>query len=232
MRAARPSLSLPPFLLGAATLFWGWQSGNLVIAVPLALLVEAPRWLRLRFALEPADYARIADLCTVFFVGLAVVLAANRGVSRGVIGAFQWLPLVLAPILLAQRFGADDRVPLTALFRYLRKQKERNPALAVPMVDTAGVYVALCAIAGGVGNAEPVGYYAGAALLAAWALYAFRPAHARLKAWLPMFAAAAALGYATHVGIAGLQSWVGGMIAEWHMRRLESDPTCDGRIFR
>jgi hypothetical protein len=193
--------------------------------VPLALLVEAPRWLRLRFALDATDYARIADLCTVFFVGLAVVLAADRGVSRGVIGSFQWLPAILAPILLAQRFGAADRVPLTALFRYLRKQKERNPALTVPMVDTAGVYVALCVIAGGVGNAEPAGYYAGALLLAAWALFAMRPAHARLAAWLPTFAAAAALGYAAHLGMAGAQQWVGGLIADWHMRRLEQDPT-------
>jgi transglutaminase-like putative cysteine protease len=224
-RGAGRALSLPPLLVGAATLFWGWQSGNLPIAVPLALLVEAPRWLRLRFALDAADYARIADLCTVFFVGLAVVLGANRGVSRGVIGAFQWLPAVLAPILLAQRFGAQDRVPLTALFRYMRKQKERNPALAVPMVDTAGVYVALCAISAGVGNAQPAGYYEGAVLLAAWALYALRPAHARLRAWLPPLAAAAALGYAAHLGMAGLQSWVGEMIADWQMRRLESDPS-------
>jgi transglutaminase-like putative cysteine protease len=224
-RGMRHALSLPSMLVGAATLFWGWQSGNLPIAVPLALLLEAPRWLRLRFALDAADYARIADLCTVFFVGLAVVLAANRGVSKGVIGSFQWLPAVLAPILLAQRFGAQDRVPLTALFRYLRKQKERNPALAVPMVDTAGLYVALCAISAGVGNAQPDGYYAGAVLLAAWTLHALRPAHARLRAWLPMLAAAAALGYALHLGMAGAQSWVGSMIADWHMRRLESDPS-------
>ena len=218
-------MSLPPLLVGAATLFWGWQSGNLAVAVPLAVLLEAPRWLRLRFALDATDYARIADLCTVFFVGLAVVLAANRGLPHGVIGAFQWLPAVLAPILLAQRFGAGDRVPFTALFRYLRKQKQRNPALHVPLVDTAGVYVALCAIAAGVGNAQPGGYYAGALLLAAWGLYALRPAHARLAAWLPMFAAAAALGYAAHLGMAELQQWVGGLIAEWHMRRLESDPS-------
>jgi transglutaminase-like putative cysteine protease len=219
------ALSLPPLVVGAATLFWGWQSGNLPIAAPLALLLEAPRWLRMRFALDPADYARISDLCTVFFVGLAVVIGANRGVSQGVIGAFQWLPLVLAPILLAQRFGAADRVPLTALFRYMRKQKERNPALPVPMVDTAGVYVALCVISAGVGNAQPAGYYAGAVLLAAWALYALRPPHARLLAWGPLFAAAVALGFAGHLGLAGLQQWVGGMIADWHMRRLEQDPS-------
>jgi hypothetical protein len=87
-------MSLPPLIAGAALLFWGWHSGNLVVAAPLALALEAPRWLRLRFALGPADYARIADLCTVFFVGLAIVLAFDRGVAHGVIGAFRWTPAV------------------------------------------------------------------------------------------------------------------------------------------
>ena len=31
------------------------------------------------------------------------------------IGAVQWLPGILSPILLAQRLGASDRVPLAAL---------------------------------------------------------------------------------------------------------------------
>jgi protein-glutamine gamma-glutamyltransferase len=216
-------VSLPPLLAGAALLFWGWHSGNPALAAPLALLVEAPRWVRLRFALEAADYARIADLCTVFFVGLAVVLSANRGVAHGVIGAFQWAPAVLAPILLAQRLGEADRVPLTALFRYLRKMKERQPELKVPLVDTGGVFVALCVICGGVGNPGAPGYYAGAVLLAAWALYASRPRRATVLAWALLFAAGAGLGYAGHLGLSQLQTWVGGMIADWHLRRGEAD---------
>ncbi len=218
-------MTLPPFLVGAALLFWGWQGGNLVLAAPLALLVEAPRWVRLRFALEDADYARISDLCTVFFVGSAVVLAANRGVAQGVIGAVQWLPAILSPILLAQRLGPTDRVPLTALFRYLRKMKQRDPQLKVPMIDTAGVYVALCVIAAGVGNPQARGYYAGAVLLAAWALYALRPRHASLAAWALLFAAGAGLGYGGQLGAIELQTRIGEWIAEWHMRRVESDPT-------
>ena len=218
-------MSLPPLIVGAAVLFWGWQSGNLPVAVPVALLLEAPRWTRLRFALEDADYARISDICTVFFVGTAVVLAANRGVAHGVIGAVQWLPAILSPILLAQRLGAGDRVPLTALFRHLRKMKERNPRLKVPMLDTGGVYLALCVIAAGVGNPLARGYYAGAVLLAAWALFALRPRHASLAAWALLFAAGAGLGYAGQLGMSELQSWVGGWIADWQMRRAESDPT-------
>ena len=218
-------MSLPPLLVGAAVLFWGWQGGNLPVAVPVALLLEAPRWMRLRFALEDADYARISDICTVFFVGMAVVLAANRGVAHGVIGAVQWLPAILSPILLAQRLGAADRVPLTALFRYLRKMKERNPRLKVPMLDTGGVYVALCVIAAGVGNPQARGYFAGAALLAAWALFALRPRHASLAAWALLFAAGAGLGYGGQLGVVELQAQIGEWIADWHMRRAESDPT-------
>jgi transglutaminase-like putative cysteine protease len=218
-------MSLPPLLVGAAALFWGWQSGNLAVAVPVALLLEAPRWVRLRFALEDADYARISDLCTVFFVGTAVILAANRGIAHGVIGAVQWLPAILSPILLAQRLGAADRVPLTAVFRYLRKMKERDPRLKVPMIDTAGVYVALCVVAAGVGNPLARGYYAGAVLLAAWALYALRPRHARIAAWALLFAAGTGLGYAGQLGVIELQAQIGEWIADWHMRRAESDPT-------
>ncbi|MGH8720878.1 MAG: transglutaminase-like domain-containing protein, partial [Burkholderiales bacterium] len=204
-------------------LFWGWQSGNLAVAAPLALALEAPRWLRLRFALDAGDYARVADLCTVFFVGLALVLAFDRGVAHGVIGAFRWLPAVLAPILLAQRLGEGDRIPLSALFRYLRKQKERHPELQVPSVDTGGVFVVLCVIAAGVGNPAAQHYYAGAVLLAAWALFATRPRHARLAAWLVLFGAGTGLGYAGHVGMSQLQQWIGGLIADWHLQRAASD---------
>lgn len=218
-------MSLPPLLAGAAVLFWGWHSGNLALAAPIALLLEAPRWVRLRFALDAGDYARIADLCTVFFVGLAVVLAANRGVAHGVIGAFQWVPAVLSPILLAQRLGEADRVPLTALFRYLRKLKERQPGLKVPMVDTGGVYVALCVISAGVGNPGPPSYYAGAVLLAGWALYAARPRRGRPLAWALMLALGAGLGYAGGAGLAQAQHWIGGALADWHLRRGESDPS-------
>jgi hypothetical protein len=216
-------MSLPPLIAGAALLFWGWQSDNLLVAAPLALALEAPRWLRLRFALDAADYARVADLCTVFFVGLAVLLAIDRGVAHGVIGAFRWLPAVLAPILLVQRLGEDGRIPLTALFRYLRKQKQRQPDLQVPTVETGGVFVVLCVIAAGVGNAPGQGYYAGAVLLAAWALFATRPRHARVAAWLLLFGTGVGIGYAGNVGMSQLQSWIGGLIADWHLQRAEAD---------
>src|SRR3970040_2750764 len=88
-----------------------------------------------------------------------------------------------------------------ALFHYVRRQKRRHPELQVPMVDTGGVFAALCVLAAGIGNAAAQSDYAGAVLLAAWALFATRPRHARLSAWLVLFGAGAGLGYAGHVGM-------------------------------
>lgn len=217
-------MSTPPFLAAAALAFWGWQTGNLPVALPLAAALEAPRWVRARFALEAADYARVSDLCTVFFVLLAIALAVDRGVAQGLATTFRWTPVVLAPILLVQRLGEGNRVPLTALFRHLRKQKARDPSVHVPMLDTGAPFVALCAIAAGLGNAGTRGYYAGAALLAAWALFAARPRPVRAAPWVILFAAGAGLGYAGSSGLAALQSWIGGLISEWHLQRASFDP--------
>lgn len=217
-------MSTPPLLAAAALVFWGWQTGNLPVAAPLALALEAPRWLRLRFAFSPVDYARVADLCTVFFVGLAIALAFDRGVAQGLQTTFSWTPVVLAPILLMQRLGADNRVPLTALFRHLRKQKARDASVRVPLLELGVAFAALCVIAAGIGNAGTPGYFAGAALLAGWALAAVRPAHARPAVWALAFAAGTGLGYAGGAGLAALQSWIGGLIAEWHLQRASFDP--------
>ena len=44
----------PPMLLGGALLFWGWQTGFLLLALPLAVLVEAARALTWRLELSSA----------------------------------------------------------------------------------------------------------------------------------------------------------------------------------
>lgn len=63
-------MNLPRGLLGAGLLFWGSQTDYLLVGAVLAALIEAPRWSTVRFELRPADLARVADLCTVIFIGV------------------------------------------------------------------------------------------------------------------------------------------------------------------
>ncbi len=217
-------ISVPPYLAGAALLFWGWQTGNWLPAAALAVAVEAARRTRLRFDLGAAEHSRIADLCTILFTGLAAVLAVNRGIAQGILGAFQWLPVALAPILLAQMVSQARRIPLSALFRYLRKMKRRDPAIRDPLVDTSPVYVALVLIAAGIANAQGPAYFGGVAVAVAWGLFAVRPRRAHPALWTLMLAAGLAGGYAGHIGLVQLRDQAEAWLADWFLRGLAGDP--------
>lgn len=217
-------MNLPRGLLGAGLLFWGSQTDYLLVGAVLAALIEAPRWSTVRFELRPADLARVADLCTVIFIGVVAVVSASRGFRDGMLGALQWLPAVLAPIVLAQLASSAGRIPLSALFQIVRRRKRRDPSTDDPLVDLGGVYLAVCVIAAGVANLREPSYYAGTVLLASWALLAARPAHARLGAWLGALALAAAAGYAGQAGLGQLQASLEDWAAEWNLRGMNADP--------
>lgn len=222
--APMTGMTLPRGLLAAGALFWGWQTGNLAVGAALAVLAEAPRWTARRFALDERDLARIADLCTAVFVGLTALLVATRGVSAAVLVAIEWLPAVLAPVLLSQSLSSAGRIPLSALFRYVRKRKQRDPSTDDPPVDVTGVYLVLCAVAAGIGNVRAPGYYAGVVALAAWALYAVRPRHAPLAAWGAALAIAGSAGYAAQAGLAQLQAFLEEWAVDLQLRGMDADP--------
>ena len=209
---------MPPFALGAALVFWGWQTHNLPVGALLAALVEAPRFTSYRLELREADYRRVGDFCTVLFAAAGALLVASRGLPRGVLATLQWMPALLAPIMLAQRFGAAGTVRLSALFYTVRRRKARDPGFADPAVDLSGAYLAAAAIAAGGANWRGAGYYAGVIALAGWTLYALRPRRAARAAWALAFALAAALGYAGHVALARMQASLETLAADWALR--------------
>jgi len=211
-------MTVPPLVLGAALVFWGWQTHDLLAGVLLAALVEAPRFTSFRLELREVDYRRVADFCTLLFAAVGALLVAARGLPRGVLGTLQWLPALLAPILVAQRYGAAGTIRLSALFHYLRRQKARDPSVSDPQIDLSGVFLATAAIAAGGANSRGPGFYAGVAALAGWTLYALRPRHAARAAWALAFACATALGYAGHVELARLQAQLEALAADWYLR--------------
>jgi len=212
-------VTLPAGILGASLLFWGWETGNLLFAVPLALAVEGLRRFEARFDLEPQRYNQLSDLCTVAFVALVGTLVASRGVPRGVLSGFQYIPVVILPILLAQYASSARRIHLSALFRYMRKLKEREPSTRDPLVDLSGAYLAVTLLAAGVANQRGPAYFFAVLGFVAWALCPRRPAHASLAAWGALVVIAGALGYGGQIGLSRLQEAIEDWVSEWHLRQ-------------
>lgn len=220
-------MSLPPFVLAVALAFWGWRSGNYGACVLLAVLVEAPRYLRLRFELSYLDFTRVAQLCTVIFVGLLAYLLATveqPRVARAVLTTMLWLPAVLAPLVLTQRLSTGRLLPLSALFRYLRKMREHDPGYKETELDFAPIYCAICLVASSIPNQRDAYFYIGVVLIACWALSGARPLHARLASRVPALVVAIALGYAGHTGLSRAQGWLEDWVSDWYLAGMIADP--------
>ena len=220
-------MTLPPFVLAAALAFWGWRSGNYGSCVLLAVLLEAPRFLRLRFELSYRDFTRVAQLCTVIFVGLLAYLLATveqPRVARAVLTTMLWLPAVLAPLVLTQRLSTGGLLPLSALFRYLRKMRERDPSYQETALDFAPIYCAIILIAASIPNQRDISFYVGIVLVACWALAGARPLHARLAPRVAALVAAITLGYAGQAGLSRAQAWLEDWVSDWYLAGMVSDP--------
>jgi len=204
-------VSPPPLLLGAGLIFWGWQTGFFLVAIPLAVLIEAARALTWRLDLSSTDFHRVTDLCTLLIVVAGVYLFSTTGTARTTGGPramtllFQSLPPLLFPLMASQAYSVAGKIPLTAFFWGLRRQAGRDPSAKPVPVDLGYLYFALCVLSASAANQRTLAFYAGLCALAGWALWSWRSPRFSPFWWAPLVVAAAVAGYGGHIVLHQLQ---------------------------
>ena len=212
-------LSPPPGLFAATVLFWGWQTGLLVYAVPLAALLAGAALTGWRWAFSDKDFTRLSDLTNLVILGLAAYFLLQHGGS-GLFLLAIWLPVILLPLVAVQRYSEAGSVALRSLFLSLRRSG--HPAGAA-RVDLSYPYLLACLIAAGM---QPNPYYFyGVILLVGWGLATVRPRRYPLGVWLVSVAAAAGLAYAGQAGLRTTQLWLEDAMIDWLVGSMhERDP--------
>lgn len=212
----------PPFLLLATLLFWGWQSGLLIVGASLGVVLESARFIRARFDLADEDFRRIWNLCTLLTLALAVVVFTTNEESGGLSGLasgptmrnastatvhtattlLRWLPMTLFLFVAAQKFSESGTIPLSAISLTFRRRRKRGEAATERAVDVSYPYFMVCLFSAGFhANAGTHTYFFGEVVLLAWALWPLRSRRFGLPAWLGALVLVAALGYAGTRGI-------------------------------
>ena len=204
-------MSTPPFLLGAAALFWGWQTGFWLPGAAAAILLEAPRWIKRRFELELLRQRRIADLCLVLAAMVGVGCYVTYGNPRAIVLLFQWLPLLLLPLGLLQAWGSAGAVRLDVLFWSLRRDA-RGGAVTV---NVGHAYFVFWLIGACAANQRGEAVTMGVVGLAAWALLVARRSRANVGMWIAQILLAVALGSLLHAGLHSAQLWLEGAAPDW-----------------
>ena len=216
----------PPGLLGAALLFWGWQTGFLAVGVVMAALVEGRHLVRSRWDLSRTDFNRVSDLSAVLLVLIAIYQFVDTDAARAVLAILEWLPLTVLPLVTCQLYSTAGVVDLSIFFWSLRRRANEHPEEPGWPIDLTYPYVALALLSASAANVRTGAFFAGVVALAGWALWSARPRRYPAAVWIATLAVAVALGWAGHVGIAAAQRAMERVAQSWllNLIRRDTDP--------
>jgi len=198
-------MKTPLLLIGASLVFWGWQTGLWYFAIVMAVGLEGSRLIQSRLDLSLSDFSRIADFCTLIFVGMLVYLLLSTRSAGVLLVLIQWLPLAFLPIVAAQVYSTQDRIDISALFLIMRIERVKRENILSTAVNLTYPYFALCVIAASAANVRTIGFYAGLFVLTTWALWSFRSRRYSPVLWACLLVAMAGIGYAGQIGLHRLQ---------------------------
>jgi protein-glutamine gamma-glutamyltransferase len=229
-------MKIPPFVLGATLLFWGWQTDFLIPGAIMGLILEASRWVKLRWDLSDDDFKRIWTFCALLFLAAAVYAFADSGGPEGFGRFFQgpniaseraagsssaqtaaslirWVPMIFFLFVSAQAFSTRQEIPLHTISLILQRRWKRARKLGKPLpaahgVDVSFPYFGLSLFASSVHKNQNNYFFWGLCLLLGWVLWLRRPRRFGIVIWVSTLCLAVFFGYAGARSIGFLQRYV------------------------
>ena len=207
-----PEVQPPPrLLLGATLLFWGAMSGNALLGLIAALLMEGANWIRFRWDFDNTACSRawrISMLLTLV-AGALIWLDGDRYTALPKL--MIWLPILLLPLQFIQSYGLRDYMPLNSLsfFSELHRQRNRRLGLSDSVIhfNFGNPYFIVAVIAASLGrNADSWIFLPGLMALGAWLV--FSRVKARPFALAVVILLAGVVGFGGQIGMSSLHDWV------------------------
>ena len=232
----------PPGLLLATLVFWGWQSGWLWVGVALGVILEAARFIPLRWELTQADFQRIWNFCFLLALAMGIYVFSTNDPGGGSSGAFQssarkvtvsgldtsttllrQLPVICFLFVVAQFFSTVQAVPLAAIsWLARRRQSQASGTEPEKRINVAYPYFMLCLYSAGIHTNDGTHlYFYGLCGLLTWALWPLRARKAAVWLWGVMLATALTLGYYGVHGIGQLEQFANNYNSQLLARLLQ-----------
>jgi hypothetical protein len=215
----------PPFILGAALLFWGWRTGMFWLGASAGLLIELSQAIRGRWNFTDKEFNRLWDVCTVLFVGAAIYLRFSEDVTSAAYKFFEWMPLIFYPMVLGYAYSVRDAVPMKTFSWLLRRKGAQGGDRGVAF---GWVYIVVCLVAAGATNAQDIWFFIGSAGLIGWGLWANRPQRLPPVWWAVLFLAIAGVSFYGQSRMLEMQAYFENKISEFIVKfagRRDFDPT-------
>ncbi|NET69926.1 MAG: hypothetical protein F6K62_02420 [Sphaerospermopsis sp. SIO1G2] len=214
-------MKTPPLLIATALIFWGWQTGLWIFAIPIAIILESSQFVQSRWEFSNEDFKKIANLCLVIMISLTVYLLVSTQSFYVVYTLLEWLPIISLPLIAVQVYAVNDSISLTTLFLTFNDPETGEQSHKFNL-NLTYPYIAVCILAASNANTDNISFYLGLFLLTGLLLWNFRSRRFSLAIWLCLFLTAGSVGFVGQMGLHQLHlqvenqlvSWFSGMISQ------------------
>ena len=157
-------MKTPSLLLGAALLFWGWQTGHLIEGAVMAAVLEGAQLGKTRWDFTDQDFRRIWTFCALLLFAAALFAFTstggpgefrgffenpNPGTGRGasnasartIVSLVRWLPMIFFLFLAAQAYSSREGIPPETISVIMRLRWQRARKFGQPLPEARGVNV-------------------------------------------------------------------------------------------
>ncbi|NBV22641.1 MAG: DUF4129 domain-containing protein [Proteobacteria bacterium] len=230
----------PPFLMAAALLLWGWQTGLLAIALLMAVVLEAARWIEWRVDFSVKDFNRVVDLVSLLAAAGAIYCTVTRETTNQVMAMFQstnfamqskaatsmsqtafiyfqWFPMILFPVIAALGYSTSEQIPRSCFFMLTRRRAARSglPQPVKPGINLLYPYFAVVLFAACLANQRSDWFYFAICGLVAVALWVTRPRRFSNVVWVVVLFLVIKGGFWGYHGLNQLQGVIENKLANW-----------------
>ncbi|MDD1608279.1 MAG: transglutaminase family protein, partial [Methylococcaceae bacterium] len=170
--------------------------------------IQSSSW---RWHIQAKQIHRWGDVSTLLIVLLLVQVYFIQPTDQPMFVLLKCLPVLLAPVLLAQLLSQQAQIPLSTLFYTLRKKHRTTNKT----IDFQLPYAAITVLSAGAANVQTAHYFILATLFFIGVLWTVRPQQSRVYLWLPVIALAVALSYIGQKGLRQLHNVVEQKSIQW-----------------
>lgn len=227
----------PPLSLACGLLLWGWQTGFLAFAVPMAILLELPQWIRYRWPFSDREFNIVSDVSGLIFFLLVVYIFTKEG-AGGIYRILAIMPFVLFLLILVQRYSVQGMVKLSVLFISLRRLDTDAVTEMDREIDLSLPYLVLCVLSASAGNRHPLLFFIILCLIFTAVLWHLRPGRYHAVTWTILLVCSLSIAYAGQIGIRHAQYSIEMMLMQvfekymWRYRDPDRATTAIGSLGR
>nr|WP_321403147.1 transglutaminase family protein [uncultured Desulfobacter sp.] len=189
-----------PLTLACALIFWGYQTGYMMFACLMGVVIELARILNIRWNPSLDQINKISDTCTVCLAS-TILYFVSMDIEAALVNILRYLPVFGLPLIIVQEYSAAGNIDVRALYLFKKKITGNATAEAV-RVNLSLAFIIICLISSAAAAENRQAHYYPVVLgIIAVVLFFQRPRGTDIRIWIAAMIVAATIGFFLQSGL-------------------------------